>query len=409
MAYFEYSGRNHAGEPVEGVLEAADKGAVVSRLVSDGVTPITIEERRAGEGAGGGNRFRLFRRRASIDDLIFFSRQMYALMKAGVPILRAMAGLSETTRNEEMATVLESVSDGLESGRPLSVCLAQHPGVFSSLYVSIIQVGENTGQMDEAFLQMAKYLEQEKDTRNRIRQATRYPKIVIGAIVVAVVIINLLVIPAFARVFSSFHMDLPWATQVLIGTSGFFVSYWPYLLVIVLGGVWGWRRYLETDRGAYWWDRNKLRLPIVGRVIFKATLARFARAFAISFRAGVPLVPALATVARAVDNRYVGEKINGMRNGIERGDSLTRTAAQSGLFTTLILQMLQVGEETGSVDDMLMESAEFYEREVDFDLKYLSDAIEPVLIVAIGVMVLVLALGVFLPMWDLTQIARQGG
>jgi len=145
---------------------------------------------------------------------------------------------------------------------------------------------------------------------------------------------------------------------------------------------------------------------LVGSIILRATLARFARSFAISFRAGVPLVPALATVAKAVDNSYVGEKINGMRNGIERGDSLTRTAASSGLFTTLILQMLQVGEETGSADDMLMESAEFYEREVDFDLKYLSDAMEPLLITLVGIMVLILALGVFLPMWDLTQIAR---
>lgn len=141
----------------------------------------------------------------------------------------------------------------------------------------------------------------------------------------------------------------------------------------------------------------------------RATLARFARSFAISFRAGVPLVAALATVARAVDNSFVGEKVTGMRNNIERGDSLTRTAAASGLFTTLILQMFQVGEETGSVDDMLLEAAEYYEREVDFELKYLSDAIEPILLVGIGAMVLVLALGVFLPMWDITQIARRGG
>lgn len=406
MAHFQYSGRKHSGESVQGVIEAVDKGAVVSRLMNDGVTPITIAERQQAKPTQGLTRHRLFQRQPTIDDLIFLSRQMYALMKAGVPILRAMAGLVETTRNEKMAAVLGSVSDGLESGRTLSACLAQHPQVFSSLYVSIVQVGENTGQMDEAFLQMAKYLEQEKDTRNRIRSAMRYPVIVIGAVAIAIVIINLFVIPAFSSVFSKFRLELPWATQLLLGVSDFFVSYWPYMLAAIAGAVWWWRRFVASDKGRYWWDRHKLKLPVVGNIILRATLARFARSFAISFRAGVPLVPALATVARAVDNHFVGEKINGMRNGIERGDSLTRTAASSGLFTTLILQMLQVGEETGSVDEMLMESAEFYEREVDFDLKYLSDAMEPLLITLVGIMVLILALGVFLPMWDLTQIAR---
>lgn len=410
MAKFLYSGRESNGKSVSGVIDAADKGAVATQLAGNGVTPIAIavQSEAATDGLAAWIA-RLRRPKPNLDDLIFFSRQMYALMKAGVPILRAMAGLVETTRNPTLAEVLHQVGDDLESGRTLSASLARHPDVFSNLYVSIVQVGENTGQMDDAFIQMARYLEYEKDTRKRIQQATRYPKIVIGAITIAVVIINIVVIPAFTQVFASFKLDLPWATRVLLGTSAFFVNYWPYLLVALVGGIWWWRRFVGTERGRFWWDRNKLRLPVIGSVILRATLARFARSFAISFRAGVPLVAALATVARAVDNSYVGTKINAMRNGIERGDSLTRTAAASGLFTTLVLQMLQVGEETGSVDDMLFEAAEFYEREVDYELKYLSDAIEPILIVAIGVMVLVLALGVFLPMWDLTQITRRGG
>jgi len=230
MAHFQYSGRSQSGEAVQGVVEAPDKGAVVSQLINNGVTPIRIDEHDRPSGSENSLLQQLRQRKPTIDDLIFFSRQMYALMKAGVPILRAMAGLSETTRNERMKRVLSQVSDGLESGRPFSACLAQHPTVFSSLYVSIVQVGENTGQMDEAFMQMAKYLEQEKDTRNRIRSAMRYPVIVIGAISIAIVIINLFVIPAFSSVFSKFKLDLPWATQFLLGVSDFFVSYCPICL-----------------------------------------------------------------------------------------------------------------------------------------------------------------------------------
>mgnify|MGYP002713180756 CR=1 FL=1 len=406
---FEYKARGRTGEALTGVIDAPSKEAVATQLTNDGLTPIQILA-KVGTGTtkdnGAIQRFR--QRPPNIDDLIFLSRQMYALMKAGVPMLRAIGGLAESARNERLREVLRSIRDDLESGRALSACLARHPKVFSSLYVSIMQVGETTGQMDEAFMQMARYLEQEKHTRARIRQAMRYPVIVLGAIAIAMVIINLFVIPAFAQMFANARMELPWATKLLLGMSAFFVDYWLHLLVALIGGGLLLRHYLQTEHGAYRWDRIKLRFPIIGPIVLRSILARFSRAFAISFKAGVPLVAALSTVANAVDNHFVGEKVRGMRNGIERGDSLTRTAAATGLFTTVILQMLSVGEETGSVDGMLLEAADFYEREVDYDLKYLSDALEPILIVAVGVMVLILALGVFLPMWEMAQLARSG-
>lgn len=180
-----------------------------------------------------------------------------------------------------------------------------------------------------------------------------------------------------------------------------------HLGVLLALGVGGLIWYVRTEAGEYRWDRYKLRLPVVGDLVQRATLARFARSFALSMRSGVPLIQALTVVARAVDNAYVAARVLTMRNGIERGESLTRTAATSDLFTPLVLQMLAVGEETGRVDEMMQEVAEFYEREVDYDLKRLSAYIEPVMIIAIGIMVLVLALGVFLPMWDLASAARN--
>lgn len=405
---FEYKARGRGGEALTGVIEAPSKEAVATQLTTQGVTPIQILA-KSGVPTEKSSVLERFRKRPpNIDDLIFLSRQMYALMKAGVPMLRSIGGLAESARNERLREVLQKIRDDLESGRTLSASLARHPRVFSSLYVSIMQVGETTGQMDDAFLQMARYLEQEKHTRARIRQAMRYPVIVLGAISIAIVIINLMVIPAFAQMFANARLELPWATKLLLAVSAFFVNYWPHMLVGLFGGIWLLRRYLRTARGAYRWDRLKLRLPIIGPIVLRSILARFSRAFAISFKAGVPLVAALTTVSNAVDNHFVGDKVRSMRNGIERGDSLTRTAAATGLFTTVILQMLSVGEEAGSVDAMLLEAADFYEREVDYDLKYLSDALEPILIAGVGVMVLILALGVFLPMWDMAQIARSG-
>ena len=175
----------------------------------------------------------------------------------------------------------------------------------------------------------------------------------------------------------------------------------------MVGGIIGLRMYVKTANGRYQWDHYKLRIPIVGNIILRATLARFARAFTMAMRSGVPIVQALNVVARALDNEYVAHHVRSMQSGIERGDSLTRTAAATGMFTPLVLQMLSTGEETGAVDELLEEVAEFYEREVDYDVKTLSTAIEPIITIAVGIMVLILALGVFMPMWQLSQLVGR--
>lgn len=408
MPRYRYKARNRSGEAMEGYLEAQSPDAVASDLVAAGAVPVDIVLAPTSANPLDSLRARLSGGRPpSLSDLLMFSRQMYTLTKAGVPIMRAMGGLAETTRNAMLGNALRDVANSLESGRDLGGSLARHPHIFSSLFVNIVQVGENTGRLDQSFLQISEYLELEKLTRERIKAALRYPSFVIIAISIAIGVINVLVIPAFAKVFANFQLELPWATKVLIATSNFTVAYWPYLLAGLAAAIYGVRRYVRTPKGRYTWDKYKLRLPIVGSIILRATLGRFARSFAMAFRAGVPLIQALTVVARAVDNDFVAERITVMRNGIERGDSLTRTAAATGMFTPLVLQMLAVGEETGAVDDLLQEVAEFYEREVDYDLKNLSAAIEPILIVAVGILVLILALGVFLPMWDLTQVARH--
>jgi len=406
MPTFHYRGRNARGEAIEANIESVSADAVASQLFNTGVTPITIVEQAPQIDILAGLRERLQIGRPTLVDMVLFARQMHTLMRAGVPIIRAMTGLADTARNVILAQTLRNVVTSLEAGRDLASSLSQYPEIFTPLFISIVQVGENSGKLDEAFLQLSQYLELEKTTRDSIKSALRYPTIVIVAIAAAIAIINLKVIPVFAKVFAGFHAELPAATKILIATSNFTVAYWYYMLGAMMLIFFSVRSYVKTEAGSYRWGRAKLRLPIVGSIILRATLARYARSFAMSTRAGVPLIQALTVVAKAVDNDFVADRILMMRNGIERGDTLTRTAAASGLFTPLVLQMLSVGEETGAVDEMLEEVAGFYEREVAFDLKSLSEKIEPIMLLAVGALVLMLAMGVFLPMWDLAGAAR---
>ncbi len=406
MPVFVYKGRSVRGALMQGQIDANSIDTVATQLMNSGITPIDITQSGGGEAASKSVFAYLQSRPLGLDDLILFSRQMYTLMKAGVPLIRSILGLTQSTRNQRMVDALKDILTNIESGRDLSSSLARHPGIFSSLFISMVRVGEETGRLDESFLRISEYLAREKDTRERISTAFRYPVFVILAIGIALTIINIWVIPAFADLFAKADVPLPWQTRLLLAVSALFVQWWPVMLGGIIAGIFGSRAYVKTENGRYMWDQYKLRLPLVGDIIRRATLSRFARAFSMSLTSGVPLIQAMTVVARAVDNEFIAEHILSMRNGIERGESLTRTAAVTNMFTPLVLQMLAVGEETGQVDELLAEVADYYEREVDYDIKNLSASIEPIMIVIIGFMVLILALGVFLPMWDLATVIR---
>lgn len=409
MALFQYRGRNQRGEAVSGRIEAASTDAVADQLFNSGVIPIDILPTDISRDVVGGLRaltFRLTENRVGLDDLIFFCRQMHTLLKAGVPILQALRGLRETTRNPALARVIGRIGESLDAGFDLTTAIGRHPDVFPPLFGSMVQVGETTGGLPESFQQLGRYLEREKETRDRVRQAVRYPVIVLCAIAAALFIINIFVIPAFANVYAGFRAELPAITRMLVGISDVFARHWHWMLAGAAALAVALRVHLKTPEGRYRWDRIKLRLPIVGSIFRYAALARFSRSLSIALRAGVPLVQAFTVVSRSVGNDFIGQRVLQMRDGIERGETITRTAIATSMFPALVLQMLSVGEETGAVDGLLGEVADYYDREVDYTLKGLSAALEPILLVAVGIMVLILALGVFLPMWDLAKAAR---
>lgn len=406
MPTFEYQGRDQRGQAHSGQVEALSAEVVATQLQGRGIMPVRITRMQSSGGTGVSLQSLRRPPRLKTEDLIMFSRQMYTITKAGIPLMRGLQGLKASMAQPLLREVVEVMIGDLETGMNLSAAMRRHPQVFNNLYVSLVRVGEESGQLEACFEQLSDYLERDLDTAQRIKAALRYPSFVLIALSVGVTIVNVFVIPAFANMFKQFNAELPLMTRIIITMSDFFVAYWAYLLVVGVGLWVAFKRYVATPEGAYHWSRISVRLPLVGSIIYRSLIGRYARSFALMLRSGVPLNQALQLSAMAINNPYLAEKIQAIRQGVERGESLLRTHSQSGMFTPLVLQMIGVGEESGQVDTLLQEAAEFYEREVDYDLKSLSAKIEPIMIVAMAGFVLVLALGIFLPMWEMYNIQK---
>lgn len=414
MPNYQYKGRNERGALVTGQLQAASADAAATDLFGSHITPIEITEVRkkvkAAKEKDSGLSIGKFSdllpgNKVEITDLIIFSRQMFSLTKAGIPLDRALRGLEASISSIPMKRILHDVASQLEKGTDLAGSLGRHPKTFSPLYLSLIHVGENTGRLDLVFEQVGKYLELERNISKQIKSATRYPIFVMIAIGVALAIITVFVIPVFAETFEQLNAELPWQTLVLINISDFAVAYWPLILGSLVGSWVAFKHYIKSETGLKKWDKVKLGLPIIGSIFERVALSRFSRTFAMMIKAGVPIVQSLGVISKAVGNQYIGDNVLKMGEGIAHGESLYRTAVKSNMFSPLVLQMIAVGEESGTVDELLEEVADFYDEEVEYDLVRLGAAIEPILIVFIAGMVLVLALGVFLPIWDLASAA----
>ncbi len=403
MAKYSYQARDKRGALIKGDMEAADEDTVATALVADNLIPLRIQLVALKEKSALDIDLAQFftKKHVPLDDMVLFCRQMHALTRSGIPIIRAVLGLSETSKNPYLCEILKDVGRVLGRGTTLSSALKAHRHAFSPLFISMVHVGESTGQLDEAFQQLVMHLEMERDTRKKVKSAFRYPMLVIGAILIAMVVVNLFVIPSFANVFAKFGNELPIASQILLSSSNFFVNYWYVLLIIAVVITAGFLRWTHTPSGALAWDRYKLKLPLIGDLLRRIALSRFTRTFAMLFRSGVPILSALDISAEAIGNLYIESAVKKMRLGIEKGDSLSRTAHASGMFTPLILQMITVGEESGALDKLLTDVSDFYDEETDYEVKGLSAAIEPIMLVFMGIMILVLALGIFLPLWDL--------
>ena len=409
MAEFAYKGRSPEGELVTGKLHGGSADAVAGRLVDIGITPVEIRDLAQKTTLtvndlwlrmGGGQ--------PTTKDLIMFCRQMYTITRAGLPLLRGLKGLMETTHNEVLKAALVEILSSLESGRGLSQSMAAHPKIFTPLFINLIEIGEASGTLEISFQRLYEYLSMDREVRDKVKSAVRYPIVVMAAVAVALGIITVFVIPNFAPIFRQLGDNIPLPTMIIMGVSNFVVTYWSAMLAALVVGISTLSYWKKTDNGRLKWDLMMLKMPVTGVIVRNAAMSRITRSLSVSIAAGLPINQTLKTVSGSIGNEWLGRKLTSLSSGLERGESLSATARTSGLFTPLVLQMISLGEETGALPELMDEASEFYRREVDYDLDNLSAALEPILIVSVGAIVLVLALGVFLPMWDMIARAKAG-
>lgn len=405
MPHYAYYGRDAQMQPRKGELECASPRHAVEQLAAMGIVPVDITLHVPPVPAGATLARLLHRGAIDETELLLFSRQMHTMQRAGVPILRALQGLQESTAHAGVRTLIGELRLALDSGLELSQAMARRGDVFDRFYIAMVQVGETTGRLTEIFESLHEHLEFQRFMREQVSSALRYPKFVVMAMLVAVVVVNIFVIPAFAKVFENLKAELPLMTRILLAASSTMLAWWPALLTTA-GAAWlGVRAFVGTGSGRLCWDRWKLHLPIAGKLVRKGSLSRACRSLALVLRSGVPVLDGLRLSATVAENAWIERAILGMRTSVERGDSVLTSCRKAGIFTPIVLQMIMVGEESGTLDEMLDEVGRMYQREVEYELKTMSQQIEPILIFFLGAMVLVLALGVFMPMWDLGKAA----
>jgi MSHA biogenesis protein MshG len=410
MALFHYKCRNPQGSLVSGSREAESQESLASALQAENLIPVEISKAKAG-GFSRSIEFNLPSLRAkkvSKDELQVFCRQMYTLLKAGIPVLMAVGRLSETTRDAVLSDALNTIIVRLKEGQPLYLALKEFKHIFSSFFVNLVRVGEETGNLDRVFLFIAEYLELEIETKKKVKTALRYPILVICATLVALVVINIFVVPTFAKMFLDANIDLPLATRILIATSNFLLNYWYVLLAGCIILFFATRYYLSTSDGALKWARYQLKIPVIGWLIHRILLSRFTRLYALVLKAGVTALEGIQMVGRSTGNAYLESEINNITDLIARGNTISTAVGQTKLFSPLVIQMITLGEEAGQIESMLDDVADFYEREINYDLARLSDAIEPILLIIMAAKLLVLALGVFMPMWQMASVMGAG-
>jgi MSHA biogenesis protein MshG len=338
-------------------------------------------------------------------DLIKFTRSLSSLTKAGVPMNEALKGMLPNMKHLTMAKAADDILGKITAGQTLTTAFGDHPKIFSQFYVSMITIGETTGRLGEIFKQLTIYLERENSSNKKVKSALRYPVMVMVTIIIVMIVVVIFVVPGFATMFAKFNAELPLPTRILIGVSHVITNYWGGLIGLLVVIVYSSKKYLKTKQGRYIWGRTQLKIPVAGNVIHLSIMARFSRLLSIMAGAGIQMIPALNVLAAAMDNAYVERQVLGMRESLERGDTLYHAALAANIFDDLVLQMLKVGQETGTTDEMMHEVADYQDTELDYALEKLSAAIEPIMMAVIGVMVMILALGVFMPMWDLGTVA----
>jgi type II secretory pathway component PulF len=408
MPNFQYRARDREGALVTGALEASDRTALEGTLDRMGLIPIRVSEAApTSRRLPGVARVRDLVETIPRSEIIIFSRQFATLFGAGIPVTKALNTLEVQARSARFKRVIRRIREDVEGGSTLSAAIARHPKVFPEIYASMIEAGEAGGILEGVLDRLAYMLEKDSENRAKIKSATLYPKIVVVAIVLAVAVLMNFVVPKFARMYSSFNVELPLPTRALIFISDLFAGYWYVMLAVAVVVFAGLRLYVSTAPGRHLWDRLSLSMPVFGPLALKSIQSRFARVLGALYKSGLPILQALDIVSRAVENRVVSAEVKSIEGSVRAGSPLSEPMSASAHFPPMIVQMVAVGEETGNLDEMLEKAAHYFDQEVDSTIRNLTTLLEPMILIFIFGAVLFLALAIFLPMWDILKVVRR--
>jgi len=403
---FKYRGRNTKGKLITGELTANTIEDVIANLKQNNITPIDIKSIKPQTKLPTLIDSILIFRKIAPYHIMNFCRELAVLHNAGLPLIKSINKLSLSASSHAFKLVLANVENDLSSGMTLAEALKKHPTIFSPLIVSVIDIGENTGHLSEVLVYLGNYIETSITNHRRLLSAIRYPTIILISITAASLLMNFIVIPKFTTVFSKYNIELPLATRILLNSSNFLTNNKLILTITALASIFTFQVLIKTPKIRYVWDKYKLKVPIFGDLQKRIILSQFTWTFSLILRAGVPIIKGLTLASNATENAYFSSKLLQMSNAIEHGENLSQAAIASGLFTPMTIQMIEVGEESEKLDDALIEIAKYYDAEIDYDLKRLNELVEPILLLALGIMVLVMTLGIYFPLWDLIRVAK---
>jgi type IV pilus assembly protein PilC len=391
---FEWEGKDRKGKTFTGEQRAENQAEVTAALRKQGLTVVKMKKRKAARG-----------KKITEKDIAYFTRQLSTMLKAGIPLLQSIDIIGRGHANPNFTQLLSDIRFDIESGSSMAQAFRRHPRYFDTLYCNLIDAGEQGGILDSLLERLSLYMEKTIALKSQIKSAMIYPIAVLTVAFAVTVILMLFVIPAFKGVFSSFGANLPAPTLVVIAISDFFVSYWYIMIGVPVGSIALYLRALKkSEKVQRSTDRMMLKLPIFGSLFRKAVIARWTRTLATMFAAGTPLVESMESVAGAAGNWVYFDATREIEQAVRIGTSLTNAMQATHVFDSMVLQMTQIGEESGALDNMLLKVAEFYEREVDDAVAAISSLIEPLIIVVLGVLIGGMVVAMYLPIFKLGQV-----
>ncbi len=403
MLTYAYQARDATGRVTSGIQEALNEDNAISSLMTRGLMVLSIQQK-------GSVRVIKAPSKISETDTVLFTRQLATMVDAGLPLVTALTGLYEQTdpkRQAGLRYVIGDLSARVQQGDTFFEAVSKHPKVFNRLYVSMVKAGESGGLLSEILDRLAAFLEASARLRKKVKSAMTYPVIVVCIAFCITTFLIVKIVPVFAQIFADFGSKLPAPTQFLIDLSDFIRGQWYFLILGIGGTIFGIRYFLGTKKGADWWDKYKLKLPIFGPLTHKICMARFSRTFAQLIRSGVPILEVMEIVGETSGNNVIATAIHSVASDVEKGDHLTSAMSKQAIFPPMLLRMIAAGEATGKIDTMLEKMADFWDEEIEALLDALTSLIEPILIVFLGVVVGGIVIAMFLPIFKLNDIVSQ--